>query len=270
MLESRLQLMPISEDPFIASVLRSLICAPAKRFRPILVFLISRLMGQRLTASLMDFAISIELLHTATLIHDDIIDEAKFRRGMPTIHQKYNTKIAILLGDYSVGLSLNMVSKTQSPAIIPLLSQTIIEMCQGEIYDQITNPTSFDQKIYYSMIRAKTGALLAACCSGVGVMGKQSKSCIENLYSLGISLGNLFQLRDDCLDITGTLQNTGKISGNDSGRTLTLPRCLGLDAARKDLQLFQQQAYAAIDQFESGSAKNDMQQLVDYLVNRDR
>lgn len=193
-----------------------------KRMRPVLIMLIANALGQA-NACTQNAAAALELLHTASLVHDDVVDESKERRGQPSVNAVFDNRVAILVGDYILSTSLLAMSKTDNLRIVNLLSELGRTLSQGELLQlEIIDKESFSEDAYYSVIKQKTASLFEAC-STIGALSVNSdEEIVEKARLFGLNLGMAFQIRDDIFDYFDS--NIGKPTGNDmlEGK-LTLP-----------------------------------------------
>ncbi|MBV9525946.1 MAG: polyprenyl synthetase family protein, partial [Candidatus Dormibacteraeota bacterium] len=200
-----------------------------KRLRPALVILSGRL-GQADRDSIFNIAMGIEFIHTATLVHDDLIDNSPTRRGIRTIHEALGPNPAIIIGDYYFAKGANLLSSIGSPAIDAAISHAVMTICMGELL-QMTSRNDYDQTVesYYRKIERKTATLVGTCCYSGGVVSGQSPSAVETLRRYGYNLGMAFQIVDDVLDYVATSAEMGKPVGADLRQgTVTLPLMLAL------------------------------------------
>lgn len=189
-----------------------------KRIRPVLTLLACKLFSDNEQAA-MPAALAIEVFHNFTLLHDDVMDRADTRRGMPTVHKKWNDNTAILSGDAMLIKAyqfLQQVSADKLPHLLPLFSQTAVEVCEGQQYDvDFENSLDVTLPQYLEMIRLKTAVLLAAGLKMGAIIGGATCQDAQALYDYGINLGLAFQLRDDYLDSFGDAAVFGKKIGGD-------------------------------------------------------
>ncbi len=177
---------------------------------------------------LLHMAIAIELMHTATLIHDDAIDKSEMRRGRPTIYKLWGVDPAVLLGDYLFAKAGVAVSDTQSIRSIRIFSQTLMTISRGEL-NQAINAFNINQnrEDYFQRIFGKTASLFCLSTESGGILSQAPESSIQKLKSYGRDLGLAFQIVDDILDFIGTEEELGKPAGSDLAQgTLTLPAIL--------------------------------------------
>ena len=212
----------------VADAMEQILDAGGKRLRPALVFLAAGLGKPSRMDDVHRAAMAIEFIHSATLIHDDLIDGAPTRRGLRTIHQTLGPNPAIIIGDYYFAKGANLMSQVGNTSIDALLAQTVMTICFGEML-QLTSQRRYDQSIeeYYAKIERKTAALLAASTFCGAVLGGLSEAEIERMRQFGRLLGMSFQIADDVLDYLATEEQMGKPVGNDLKQgTVTLPLML--------------------------------------------
>jgi geranylgeranyl diphosphate synthase type II len=189
-----------------------------KRMRPIATLIAGDLFGVDIQKTKYA-ALSIELFHNFSLIHDDIMDKAPLRRGKETVHQKWNENIAILSGDVLFVKAYELLSKNDIKYLPPLLAcfnRTAVEVCEGQQLDmdfEQRDDVSLDE--YLNMIRLKTSVLLGAAFEMGAIIGEASEKNINSIYSFGINLGIAFQIQDDLLDLYGESEKVGKQKGGD-------------------------------------------------------
>ncbi|MBI3008929.1 MAG: polyprenyl synthetase family protein [Candidatus Omnitrophica bacterium] len=215
-----------SEDEFIAEINGHLMGTSGKRIRPALVLLSAKIVNGRLvTEEIINLASAIELIHTATLIHDDIIDESDLRRKKKTLNSKWGNDISVLVGDYLYSKAFSLLSGLDDHRVLRSLSVTTNGMCEGELFQlhrRYKMNITMDE--YLNIIRRKTASLMASCCECGAFMGKADKKGVEFLKSFGMNFGMAFQIVDDCLDIIGDERRLGKSIGSDASKgKLTLP-----------------------------------------------
>jgi octaprenyl-diphosphate synthase len=213
-----------TSNPLLDRVLEHIRQRRGKMMRPVLVFLTARLLGEKSTSQAIHAAVSLELLHTASLVHDDVVDESDERRGQKSVNAAYNNKIAVLTGDYLLATSLMQAGLTGNIGIIDAISQLGQELADGELL-QLSNvsSSSFSESTYFDVIRKKTAALFSACtrvaAMGVGATAGE----VEKARLFGEYVGICFQIRDDIFDYYDS-EEVGKPTGIDmlEGK-LTLP-----------------------------------------------
>jgi len=213
-----------SEVFLIDKVVRYIVRHRGKRFRPILVLLTSRLAGQwepRASKA----ATIVELLHTATLIHDDVVDRSMLRRGAWTVNALWKNKVSVLMGDYLFAQAFQTMLELRSLEVIEVISRAARRMSQGELL-QVERSRDFrmEESTYFRLIADKTAALIGASCELGALASHQTAEQRKALRDFGENLGIAFQIRDDLLDYIGLEKTTGKPIGNDlRGNKVTLP-----------------------------------------------
>ncbi len=214
-----------------------------KRLRPLLVLAACDLFGGNPDEAL-NAAISIELFHNFTLLHDDLMDQAPLRRGKETVYKKWNANIAILSGDTMFALANQYMLKSNhdvSPILLGLLNATAIEVCEGQQYDMnFESRTNVSLHEYIEMIRLKTAVLLATSLKTGAIIGGADPDQANKLYGFGINIGLAFQLMDDLLDVYAKEDKFGKQCGGDiiSGKkTFLILKALQLSSAQKAIEL---------------------------------
>jgi len=219
----------------MAEMLDLVLAGRGKRLRPALSLLAGKFGRYRLDL-LVPLAASIELLHMATLVHDDVIDNAATRRGHPTANSVLHNTTTVMLGDYMFAHAANFAAGTANIQVIRLFSQTVMTIAKGEIgQDMTAYDTRQTVRQYLQRIAGKTASLFAAACQGGGLLAKASEDRVEALKDYGYNLGMAFQIVDDILDFVGDEQEMGKPVGSDlSQGTLTLPSLLLLDRHPKN------------------------------------
>jgi len=213
----------------MAEAMEHVVKAGGKRLRPALVILSARL-GEADRDEIFNVAMGIEFIHTATLVHDDLIDSAPTRRGIPTIHHALGPNPAIIIGDYYFAKGANLLSSVGEPKIDNAISQAVMTICMGELMQMISR-RDYDQSLddYYSKIERKTATLLSTCCYA-GALVARLDSEVETLRHYGYLLGMAFQVEDDILDYKATSAEVGKPVGADLRQgTVTLPLMLALE-----------------------------------------
>ncbi len=221
--EKSLQQTISSNARIMDSITHYIMQSSGKRLRPAL-FLISADM-QNCTRSIVDTAVSIELIHTASLVHDDIVDESVLRRGMPTVNAKWGNEISVLTGDYLFARAFMLLTQSGCHKVINILASTIERMSVGEI-EQLTDVfnTGLSEEMYLDRIMKKTAYFMAGVCKAGGVVRGAGEEELLALHSFGLNMGLAFQIKDDILDFKGQEKVTGKPVGNDLRQgIITLP-----------------------------------------------
>jgi octaprenyl-diphosphate synthase len=186
-----------------------------KRMRPAVLLMASRLSGYRGDRAIL-YAAVVEFIHTATLVHDDIIDDAELRRGRLAVHSRWGNDITVLLGDYLYIKSMALALTHDALDIIRLLCDVTLRMIEGELYQLTKNgDADITEEEHFDIIRRKTAYLFGGCAQIGGMLGKVTSERAEALREYGFNLGIAFQLVDDLLDFTGDTQAVGKPIGSD-------------------------------------------------------
>ncbi|HXJ48302.1 MAG TPA: polyprenyl synthetase family protein [Candidatus Acidoferrum sp.] len=220
----------IGRDPFVVSTpMADLFAAGGKRLRPALV-LLAAMSGHYELGRLMPAAMAVELTHAATLVHDDVIDRSAVRRGRPTVAAALGDEPAIVIGDFYFAKAYEHAARTDSPEVVGILAQAVMEICAGEVRQQaIRYRYSTDVTEYMGRIRSKTATLLAACCEIGALLAGVEAPRRKALESYGALLGLAFQIADDVLDYTGSEGEVGKPIGHDIAEGFaTLPLMLAM------------------------------------------
>ena len=194
-----------------------------KQLRPLFVFLSAKCFGE-VNESTFRAATFIELLHSATLIHDDVVDDAAERRGFASINAMYKNKIAVLAGDYLLSKGMMIALENHDYQMLDMISETVRNMSEGEIF-QLEKAKNFDisEEDYYQIIEKKTAALIASCCAIGAVSAGATPEQVEAMRQFGIYAGTAFQIRDDIFDYQ-PVNHSGKGYGNDiREHKMTLP-----------------------------------------------
>jgi len=196
----------------------------SKKIRPLLVLLSSKLCGEP-TENTYQAAVLMELMHTATLIHDDVVDDAEIRRGLASINAVWKNKIAVLMGDYLFSKTLVNMIKLKDFDALELLSNTAERLSSGEILQiEKARSTGMSEEIYYRMIRDKTASLISAACELGGITVTDDAEQIHALSEYGENLGMAFQIKDDLFEFEGKKSIIGKPVGKDVKENMvTLP-----------------------------------------------
>jgi octaprenyl-diphosphate synthase len=213
-----------STDPLISDIHTHLLKMAGKFLRPALAIIASKVAGKD-RPEIVRLAVAIELIHTATLVHDDIIDDSDLRRNQPTIYSKWGREISIVSGDYLYAKAFLLLADLKDIWVSQAFAACAHVMCEGEM-KQIERRTHFliSEKEYLKIIHQKTAALFQAACIGGGYYSGTSQENIEKLGNYGFGLGMAFQIVDDCLDLVGDTESLGKTAGLDIYKNdVTLP-----------------------------------------------
>ncbi|MDP9383316.1 MAG: polyprenyl synthetase family protein [Chloroflexota bacterium] len=306
--EALLEVAP-QEYPELGAIIAGLVSAGGKRIRPALVLLSARFNSYDLPR-LVEGAVAAELLHTATLVHDDTIDRADLRRGKPTVNSFLPDSVAILIGDYIFAQSAMYAAKPGSPEVVSVFASTLRDICDGELRQALGNHRlTFNREEYYRRIYEKTAALFA-CSTEIGaLLSDAPQSHRSALRTYGEKLGQAYQVIDDILDFTATSAQAGKPVGGDLLHgTATLPTIIYLEdlaganghatvvldaltgaegadpahalqlvrdsdavrLAHDEARKLVDEACAALLELPSGEARNALYDLGEYVLERDR
>ncbi|MDQ6847667.1 MAG: polyprenyl synthetase family protein [Candidatus Dormibacteraeota bacterium] len=303
--ERRLEESVKSDFGPMADAMEHIVRAGGKRLRPALV-LLSAALGTPDRDHAFNLAMGIEFIHTATLVHDDLIDDARTRRGITTIHETVGVNPAIIIGDYYFAKGANLLASIGEPSIDLAISNTVMTICMGELL-QLTSRRDYGQTLeeYHRKIARKTAALVETCCYCGAIVAQLDEVRTEALRQYGYLIGMAFQMADDVLDYTATAAELGKPVGADLRQgTVTLPLMLALDASpsagalrevldhdvltdedceavvrlvrqsgaieRTEAQAhdFAQRARAQLAAFDPSPARTTLEQVCDYVVDR--
>ena len=217
-------------DGLLSQVLEHIKSRGGKRMRPMLILLIAKNYGG-VNSVTQHSAVGLELLHTASLVHDDVVDESVERRGQASVNAEYNNKVAVLVGDYVLSTALLNVSLTNNSKIVQSLAELGRTLSNGEIL-QLSNiqNTDFSEDVYYEVIKMKTAALFEDCCEIGAMSANANDEDLLKARNFGRNLGIIFQIRDDIFDYYDS-KEIGKPTGNDMAEgKLTLPVLYALNS----------------------------------------
>ncbi|NTW69117.1 MAG: polyprenyl synthetase family protein [Chlorobiaceae bacterium] len=297
-----------AHNTLVDKVTRYVLKQQGKQIRPVLVLLSAQLCGG-VNESSYRAAIMVELLHSATLIHDDVVDGAEMRRGIASINALWKNKISVLIGDYLLSRGLLYSLEFKDYGFLHMVSEAVRRMSEGEILQiQKTRSLDISEEDYLSVISDKTASLISSACAMGAMSSTTDEGRIAALKSYGESLGLAFQIRDDLLDYTGDSKKTGKEMGIDiKDKKITLPLIYslshasaseqkkirsilksagkrasksgevvefvknkgGLDYSAQVAEGFAAKAVSSIASFEESPAKRSLLQLVDYVMKRE-
>lgn len=221
-------------DGMLSQVLDHIRQRAGKRMRPMLILLMAKNFGQ-ITSATQHAAVGLELLHTASLVHDDVVDESAERRGQASVNKVFDNKVAVLVGDYILSTALLQVSFTHSEEIVRYLAELGRTLSNGEIL-QLSNIQNqeISENVYYQVIKQKTAALFEACAALGALSAGADEANIESARRFGQNLGIIFQIRDDIFDYYD-LGEIGKPTGNDMAEgKLTLPVIYALKSTQDE------------------------------------
>lgn len=297
-----------SDSSLIFEVVKHILDGKGKRLRPSLVFLCWGMCGGK-SKNATKVAVAIDLIHNATLLHDDVIDQSPTRRGKASVNCKWNNLVSILMGDYLLSKAFKIMNQTESLELMNDMSKATENLTIGELRQvQEARNYQLNEKTYLQMIEDKTASLFSASCVGGGITAGAKEEQKKHLSEYGRNLGITFQITDDMLDFIGESKKTGKGLGNDlkEGK-VTLPliytlrqaegatkrriiRLLekdfnyqdfvkilslvreygGIDYAKWRAEIFGQKALSHLAGFKNSPYKQSLVDMVDFAVNRDR
>jgi octaprenyl-diphosphate synthase len=295
-----------SDIPLLNIILNYILRRKGKQMRPLLVFLTARLNGE-IAESTYIAATCIELLHTASLVHDDVVDDAHERRGSLSINALWNSKIAVLLGDYLLSTGMHICVEKSRYDMLEIISEAVKSMSEGELLQlQKARKLNIKEEDYYKIIISKTAALLSACTACGARSVTEDPETIQVMKDFGENIGIAFQIRDDILDYEGT-GLTGKAVGNDiKEKKITLPLIHaleqsenskrrhilnivkskkksrseinevisfvtdygGLDYAELKMNQYRDKALAILDSYTESDVKESLREFVQYTTSR--
>ena len=295
-----------SNVPLLDKVTRFIVTTKGKQMRPMFVFLCAQLIGE-VNEKTFRGASMIELIHTATLVHDDVVDESFKRRNFFSINALWKNKIAVLVGDYLLSKSVLLSTDHKDYDLLSVIARTIREMSEGELL-QLEKARKLDitEDVYYEIIRQKTATLIAACCE-IGVLSNNADEVLaKKMQDFGTFTGMAFQIKDDLFDYLSSnvigkpvgidikeqkmtlpliftmkstnekdrkwLYDTIKRYNNDQKRVKQLVDYVknfgGLDYAIGVMKDFQQKAKNILDEFPESEAKHSLNLMLDYVIER--
>ncbi|MDG1262298.1 MAG: polyprenyl synthetase family protein [Flavobacteriales bacterium] len=295
-----------SNTPLLDKITHYIIKRKGKQMRPMFVFLTAKMCGEINEASY-TAASMIELLHTATLVHDDVVDDAYKRRGFFSVNALWKNKIAVLVGDYLLSRGLLMSVDQNAFELLRIITNAVREMSEGELLQiEKARKLNITEEVYFEIIRRKTASLIAACCESGAAAVQDDKEVQESMRLFGEKVGIAFQIKDDLFDY-GSDDNIGKPTGIDiKERKMTLPliyalnqstksekrriikiiknhnenpekvkevidyviKSDGLTYSHKIMLNYTDEALAILDGFPDSPSKESLKQLVDYTIHR--
>jgi len=231
-MELRLAEQTAAFDPAVEGYVSYAIGSRGKRLRPLVALLSGGATGP-ITPDHVDLAVIVELIHVATLVHDDIVDEAERRRSQPTVNARWGNSLSVLLGDCLFAHALNLSANFDNAEISRVIARTAREVCSGEM---IQTQRRFDLKLqvedYLQIVEMKTGSLFAAAAELAATISEADPNIIDTFKTFGRQIGTAYQIYDDCLDLAGTEAATGKTLGTDLRKgKFTLPVLIFLRSA---------------------------------------
>lgn len=225
-----------SSVPLLDKITYYIVKRKGKQLRPMFVFLSAGMLGT-INESTFRAASLIELLHTATLVHDDVVDDSFERRGFFSINALWKNKIAVLVGDYLLSRGLLLSIDHEEFKLLQIVSNSVRQMSEGELLQiEKARRLDIDEQIYYDIIRQKTATLIAGCCATGAASVKSSEETIVLMRQIGEDIGMAFQIKDDLFDYE-TINKTGKPTGIDiQERKMTLPLIYTLQHVSSDVK----------------------------------
>jgi heptaprenyl diphosphate synthase len=213
--ETRLRESVTAEDPYLTEIAGHLIGAGGKRLRPVMAMMAAAAGGAAVTDDVITGGISVELVHIGSLYHDDVMDDAETRRGVPSVNAKWGNLVAILSGDFLLSRASELAASLGTE-VAGLLAATIGRLCEGQVGELKTAYSAErSEQAYYSSINGKTASLLATAARIGGIVADLPRNQIDALTTFGDNFGMAFQLIDDVLDLVATDEELGKPAGND-------------------------------------------------------
>lgn len=204
-----------SEVDHISEIGRYLLLSGGKRIRPILLLLTAKLAGYT-GERIFPLSAMVEFMHTATLLHDDVIDHSHLRRGYPTVNSRWGSALSILVGDFLYAKAMALVVADGDPQILKEITRVTMTMTEGQVMETLkVGDITLSEAAYLRIVQQKTAALFGACCFMGGVLGGLPATRSEGLRRFGLTFGSAFQLVDDALDFIGKEERLGKPVGSD-------------------------------------------------------
>ena len=253
-----------SNVPLIHEIASYLIDSGGKRLRPLFTSCSYNMCKNKRNNdhNHINLAAAVEFIHAATLMHDDIVDESKKRRGQPTANEVWGNKTSVLVGDFLFSRAFQLMAKDGSPKILKLLSDTSVTIAEGEVLE-LTNDKdpAISEDLYFEVIRGKTASLFSAACQVGAMAAKTSHEKIENLKTFGVNFGMSFQLIDDAIDYSSSYYHLGKNIGDDFKQgKITLPVILAYLRSNSEEKKFWKRTIQDLDQ-----QKNDFEKGFDII-----
>ena len=251
-----------SDNPLLEQAVEHLLKAPGKQLRPLLVLLAARMVGE-VNEKVIRVALALEMLHTASLVHDDVVDESDRRRGLPSVNALLSNQIAVLAGDFILSKALESAALTEDTRIVRYIAQLGQSLADGELLQLDSQDSEvLSEAVYFDIIGRKTASLFSLCARLGAMMAGGTEAGAERLAQYGKLIGICFQLRDDVFDY-GTAE-VGKPLGNDMKEgKLTLPTIYAVvhsdDASMRELALKVRRREASAE---------EMRQLMDFTVSQ--
>jgi octaprenyl-diphosphate synthase len=233
--ESRFKEAVRSQTPLLDRIMQYVVKRKGKQLRPMFVLLSAKLCGT-INESTYRAASLVELLHTATLVHDDVVDDAEERRGFFSVYALWKNKVSVLVGDYLLAKGLLLSLDNEDFRVLQILSTAVRKMSEGELLQiEKSRSLNLNEDVYFEIIRNKTASLLSAACAAGAWTTSQDDSITEKMCRFGEKVGIAFQIKDDLFDYSGN--KIGKPTGNDiKEKKLTLPLIYTLNKVGKELR----------------------------------
>jgi geranylgeranyl pyrophosphate synthase len=210
-------------DPDLGAAIKLLLASGGKRIRPTVTLLVGQMLGAS-TENLVTVAAAIEMLHTATLVHDDLIDGSLLRRGTPTLNSQWTPGATVLTGDFIFARAAKLAADAESIRVMKVFSQTLTVIVNGEITQLFSSRCVANRESYYQRIYSKTASLFETSASAPAMISPVNEETIESMRQYGYGIGMAFQIIDDVLDFTGEQATVGKPVGSDLRQgIITLP-----------------------------------------------
>ncbi len=294
-----------SQVPLLDRIMRFIVNRKGKQLRPMFVLLCAKLCGN-VTEATYRAASLVELLHTATLVHDDVVDESLERRNFFSTYALWKTKISVLVGDYLLAKGLLLSLNNDDFRILQILSEAVSQMSEGELLQmEKSRSLNLDEEVYYTIIRGKTASLLASACAAGAYSTSQNEEITGKMRSFGEKTGMAFQIKDDLFDYGN--DSVGKPTGNDiKEKKLTLPLIYtlnkvnpglkrkliytiknhnkdkekikelitivqqtgGIDYAQQKMITYRDEALAILQEFDNEEIKKALEEMVRYTTDR--
>lgn len=233
LLAENLKTLVGARHPILYAAAEHLFGAGGKRVRPAIVLLISRatMPNQEITPRHRRLAEITEMIHTASLVHDDVVDESEVRRGVPTVHKRFGNRVAILAGDFLFAQSSWYLASLDNLEVVKLLSEVIMDLARGEIEQGLNRfETNLSLEAYQAKSYYKTASLIANSGKAAAILSETQAEVAEHLYQYGRHIGLAFQIMDDILDFTGSMETLGKPALSDlKSGNLTAPVLFALE-----------------------------------------
>ncbi|NND77540.1 MAG: polyprenyl synthetase family protein [Flavobacteriales bacterium] len=294
-----------SQVPLLDRITYYIVKSKGKQLRPVFVFLSSKMIGE-INKSSFNAASFIEIIHTASLVHDDVVDDSNIRRGFFSINAIWKNKIAVLVGDYLFSKGMLLAVDNEEYALLRIMSTTLKKLSEGELLQvEKARKLDIDEEVYFSIIEQKTAALISAACASGAAAVSEDKALIQKMADFGTKIGIAFQIKDDLLDygdadigkpraidikekkmtlpIIYTLANTNrsekrwiintiKNHNTDKKRVRELITRVhasgGIEYTKQKMNLYRDEALLMLDSIQDSEAKTSMKDLVHFVIDR--